>query len=37
MKRAQRAIESSHYKMRWQVLKSDDQLNDMLAFSGRAE
>ena len=37
LKRAQRATENMHGKMRWQVLKSDDQLSDMLAFSGRAE
>jgi len=34
---AQRAAERLHYRMRRQLLKSDDQLAAALAFSGRAE
>jgi len=34
---AQRAAERLHYRMRRQLLKSDEQLVAALAFSGRSE
>ncbi|GGO80206.1 hypothetical protein GCM10011348_16400 [Marinobacterium nitratireducens] len=37
MKMAQRQTERRHSRMRWQVLRADDELDDLLAFAGRPE